>query len=1121
VIGKIRRFLFVLLTLSLLRALDAQQTPDIAPGIQPSQSYSGSQFDAVNLQNGNLTAHLPLISYPQRGGKLKLSFSLLWNGKPWVPSQTCLPAPISTCIGLWTQNGSIGPEGLEVLSGMSVVDDQDVQWQAYTYTIKDADNPNYTAQEFSIAEWHTADGAIHTGGGVTAPQPGQVSIDGSGFFNGYQQNWGTGAAPPCTAHCYTTDSQGISYYVYGLQAPDPIIREDANGNQITAQKNGSGDVTGYVDTVGRVIPTPPTAAAASTSGDATGCTGTLPTYSVALWQVPGEDGSTLTFKFCYAQVNLSLPQALVKGSVVRAIQGSSLNLQSVVLPSGETWTFAYNSRSPGDPSNLNYGDLTQITFPAGGSLSYTYQFENSYCNGNSMTVLTRVRNANDALGPQTWSYSGINSGLVAVTDPLGNETDHTLTELAGNGAGCTPPYETLTKQYQGAASGGNLLKTVQTGYSFQSWYSPENPAYSTGVHSVFPTSITTTLNNGLSSLEQKTLCCSFTFSADTASFSGTYGAVASDSVYDYTASGTGPLLRQTQTTYEFQQNSAYLTANMLSLPASTVIMNGQGNTLSSKSYTYDESNYLTSSGLGPQQQLVAPVLSARGNLTTTTSWLNGGSSPQTHTNWYDTGEPYKAIDAMVNTTQLTYQCSGSLPYQVTNALGQITTYGYDCNSGLLTSVQDPNDVAAGRAGTQYAYNSSGDVTAATYPGGGGVTGNYNNYVVPLNITSTTNATPDPSIVSSVLYDGLGRPVTSTAPDGAMTVTTYDGVGNVASVSNPHFSAPSPTDGTTTYTYDALGRKTMQATQPDGSTLKWFYNGNVTTFKDEVGNSWVRTSDALGRLSNVTEPTSASTGYVYDALNNLIRVNQLGLSGETARTRNSAYDSLSRLTNDCNPETIPGGLTCVAGIWSHSYVYDANSNLTSKTDARGITTSYLYDALNRNTSRSSNAAGAITSCFSYDGASVTNGIGRIANEWTQTGSNGCSQAPASGSLITEHSILAYDPMGRIANEQRCTVAGCTQGRIHAQQYSYDLAGNRTSFTDGLGITTFGLVYDLAARLLSLTSTWNDPTHPPNLLSVQAYSPVGIANWTLGNALSLAKTYDSRTRVSSLTVQGSAQ
>ena len=60
-----------------------------------------------------------------------------------------------------------------------------------------------------------------------------------------------------------------------------------------------------------------------------------------------------------------------------------------------------------------------------------------------------------------------------------------------------------------------------------------------------------------------------------------------------------------------------------------------------------------------------------------------------------------------------------------------------------------------------------------------------------------------------IYDGLGR-LTQTQltsdPEGTDYVdTTYDALGRVYSVSNPHRSAASSTDGTTYHYYDALGR----------------------------------------------------------------------------------------------------------------------------------------------------------------------------------------------------------------------------------------------------------------------------------------------------------------------------
>jgi YD repeat-containing protein len=83
------------------------------------------------------------------------------------------------------------------------------------------------------------------------------------------------------------------------------------------------------------------------------------------------------------------------------------------------------------------------------------------------------------------------------------------------------------------------------------------------------------------------------------------------------------------------------------------------------------------------------------------------------------------------------------------------------------------------------------------------------------------------------------------------------------------------------------------------------------------------------------------------------VNQIGGSGYTARYRTFVYDSLSRLTNACNPEAVNAKqlpCTLTAGPWSAVYTYDANGNTKTRTDARGIVTNYTYDALNRLTGK---------------------------------------------------------------------------------------------------------------------------------------------------------------------------
>jgi hypothetical protein len=167
----------------------------------------------------------------------------------------------------------------------------------------------------------------------------------------------------------------------------------------------------------------------------------------------------------------------------------------------------------------------------------------------------------------------------------------------------------------------------------------------------------------------------------------------------------------------------------------------------------------------------------------------------------DTGSVTSITDANGNPpTMVSYQCSNSLPYQVTNALSQITQYAYDCPSGAATGVKDPNDIAAGRAGTTYAYEATaGRISTVTRPDLGSTTYSY---PTALEVDTATTATPDPTINSSVLADTFGRSL-ATIVGGVETSTTYDPNGRANCKSNPY------TTGSPVYTcitsYDGMNR----------------------------------------------------------------------------------------------------------------------------------------------------------------------------------------------------------------------------------------------------------------------------------------------------------------------------
>src|SRR5260370_7759181 len=145
----------------------------------------------------------------------------------------------------------------------------------------------------------------------------------------------------------------------------------------------------------------------------------------------------------------------------------------------------------------------------------------------------------------------------------------------------------------------------------------------------------------------------------------------------------------------------------------------------------------------------------------------------------------------------------------------------------------------------------------------------------------------------------------------------------------------------------------------------------------------------------------------------------------------AYDSLSRLASATNPES---GMVCygtvVAGVCQNNG-YDPKGNLVTKTDARGIQTTFAYDALNRPTSKTySDTTPGVSNAYdiAVDGLAIAAPIGRLVKSATNDGKTA--------------TVNSYDPMGRIQNQCQCTPQNCRTGSF-SLPYGYDLAAKLTS------------------------------------------------------------------------------
>jgi RHS repeat-associated protein len=966
----------------------AQDPDDIQNGIKPYGAYRGGDIDSVSMTNGNLIVHIPLISYPQRG-KVHLSYSLFFTHKKnWRVKTIC---------------GFDGCNTITTLYTTTPPDVHAIQDQGFGLS-----------QVSNISSLLAPDGASHQLAALSTTN--YESVDGTGYQ----------AYIPTSGTAFVTDPDGTRFPF----TTTGVKQEDTNGNQITLLSGGA-----VLDTVGRTIPALP---GRGSSGNCP--SGPLPVSGSAQWVVPGPNGGTSTFVFCWAKVTVYTFYSTNNGFWTTAAENY---LQSVVLPNGTAWTFQYSTDFE--------GDVTQITFPTGGTISYVWTSSGPSCAGTPLPrfVASRTVNANDGTGNHTWNYLYSTNGTT-VSDPLGNNTVYSITSLGTCGF-----YPTAIQYYQGAVQPANLVKTVSTTYSSSPspfGYDPPNPTVSLPNINVVPTQIKTTwAANGKTSQITKSYDSGFTFSWQGSNYPGIYGKVLTQKEYDYgTTSGqVGPLLKQTNTSYAWQSPnpnySTYLNNNLMNLVYSSQITDGT----TQKAYTqygYDETATIAS-GMGTAQNLDTSVWTGtlRGNQTSVNRWLNLPTvkTITSSSTYYDTGTPSVAKDPLLNPTTYQYSSTFQDAYvtEVTNALTQNTYHNYDLNTGLLTSTTDPNGQV-----TSDSYDANWRLTNVTRPTGGGQTSfcytdlggaTCSQGSAPYQVVITKEITSAKNETATAIVDGLGRLAhtqLNSDPEGIdYADDTYDGAGNKVTTSNPYRTTSDSTYGITTNAYDAL-RRVTQVTQPDGSLLKTAYCANTTLVTDEAGHWRRSTVDGLGRLIEVDEPNSTTatvnsngcpgtsepiwvTTYGYDTLGNLLSVVQAG-----SRQRSFTYDSLSRLLTANNPES--GNLT---------YTYDADGNVTTRV-------SPLQNQTNP----------SITTTLSYCYETPPHSLNRL----TAKGYGSSQQTCTNGTMPTPAATYSYDGSGCLGQ------ASC-----------YNI-GHRTGMTDLAGSESWA--YDTMGRTVVQSRTTNSIT-----------------------------------------------
>jgi RHS repeat-associated protein len=1016
----------------------------------------------VNLANGNMHLEIPIVSYPQRG-RQQITARMVYDSHIWRNDPN----------NGWQHTG-----GWRFISGA----DQG----SVSYTTNDTPPrcliyPNYFyTTKYQGYFWQEPNGTYHKF---------RITLT----YNGAcpQNNISSGADYAIdNSGYYMTVSNYTSITVFAKDGTQvyPTV-EDTNGNYFSIDSNGN-----MVDTLQR---TPITF-----SGSTLNCS---PSCQVTLSYLNSQaTRSTVALNYTNGAIAYPPPCTGSPGA-------AQTQLQSIVLPNGTSYSFTYND---------GCGELTGMTLPTGGQVTYTYANFTDMFNNIGRWITSRTVNGNTWLfppsSPSCDSTLTLCQQLVTVTSPLGDDSVYTFSDDRST------YWFSQMQLYKGSStSGGTLLFTH-----------------------------TSDINSIENSCPYGTTSCGLKI-RDTDIWPVSGGTLQKKKEYNYDSPNTANITavkewnyysngafpttpdRETDTTYVTSTNYTYL--NITNLPSTVQIKDASGTVVAQTSYSYDQTSL--SPTTAPQH---ASMTAYRGNPTTISRWLNTNSSwISTALAYDDAGNVISRTDPKQNTTTYSYADSWSgsgcvaattFAYvtKTTDALTHRTQDTYYPCTGLLQSTQDENDIQGGRSGKTFSYDGSNRRIQENYPDGGQTTWTFNDPTLPQTVTTTSKITSALNLITKSVSDGYGR-VTQTQltsdPDGTIyTATTYDPLGRVGTVYNPTRCNPPTTNcgestwGFTSYSYDALGR-TTQVTNPNATTVLTSYTGRATQVQDE-GNGGGRVTrisqtDGLGRLTSVCEVSGASligsggtpgacgqdiagtgflTSYEYNALDNLTSVSMSGLNPRTF-----AFDSLSRLTSANNPES---GQICygtVSGGACQTNGYDANGNLVTKTDARGITMSFSYDALNRLTGKTY-SDGTPAATFNYDqpsalGVTLSNTIGRKSSQST-AGPN------ATGS------VFGYDAMGRISNNSQCTPQNCGTGVFAFQYTQYDFVGDLISATNATGVT-FTYAYNTVARLTGITSNFVDSSHPGTLFSNAHYSPFGsLTGAALGNGVTESWSYNNR-------------
>ena len=941
----------------------------------PSGTYPLSGFDNVNLFNGHLNFHMPLMKVGGRGQAgytMTLSIEQVWTAQLWdafnnlyVPNYNWWDGikPGFSPGVIQARHQSVGCDGSQMFSWVEGA-------TRLTFTAADGteyeliDLPNGGQPANSMCDLTNYNPMVGLNRGTT-----WVSRDGSAATFLSDQ--------PIRDVLFATNGPYVTYPTGNLKLKDGTVyrlvegrvvwMRDRNGNKVTFTYDfpgPAGTLLSITDSINRQITFSYNVSDAYGVGThinfkgAGGAARTLRVIHKDLQYVLDSGQSLKT----YGGVNGLFPE----------LNGSSTTLHNprvisgVVLPDGRSYQFLYNS----------YSELTRVTLPTGGVMAYTWgagvvnnypsgvlSFQEIYRrvlekrtysdNGVTLAALTTFGRYDNIYGPEgsAWLQQRSIDGNATII----SQSKHTFNSgpqayIYNSGFWLPDQMDGREKKTEDYNAGGSTIlnRSVHTwGYGGTVASTPINPHINETVRTIEPA----TAN----------LVSKQTFTYD--SFDNQVDVYE----YGFNTGAAGSLVRRTRTDYLTTnpingQNYSNTTIHIRNLARQISVYDAGGIERARTTFEFD--NYAVDSFHNSQVNRVnisgfdpafTTGYTTRGNVTATTRYLLVNGSVTTSFSGFSqfdiAGNIVKTIDArstVSNVIASTYEFddrfgagngearSNSAPAplgglssfgfitKATNAANHVVYTQFDYYIAKPVDAEDANGFVSSAF-----YNEALDRPTQIRRAVGNAIQNQTTFSYDdanrIITTSTDRDTNNDNIlVDKILYDQLGRTIETRQYEGGSNYiakqTQYDALGRAFKLSNAFRPWQGESAVWTTHLFDALGRPTS-LTSPDNSVMSTAYSANTVTITEQTGKQRKSVNDALGRLVQVYEdPAGVNylTSYAYDVLNNVTTVTQ------GTQTRTFVYDSLKRLTSATNPES-----------GTSSFQYDNNGNLTQKTDAQHV------------------------------------------------------------------------------------------------------------------------------------------------------------------------------------------